>query len=401
MFFQSILLGTEFTSRHEIVNDAQRFAIWPEGSSHPRTLTMDDLPAMLESEKLFARKFDASVDSAVLGRARGTGWGANHGHGRLRKARLGMPQSDYRALVAVTTCQRLRYLRRYLPHLARFCARDPRFSLLVALDGTEADTLGFCEEWEVPLLYADAREGVGISKNRVLERYPDFDYYFFLEDDVELVDGSVFPAHVELSRASGIHHFSLFECGGVRKPTSESDVAGHRVVQGLFGSADFGFYTGAGLSQVGGWHPRFAEYRRWGHTEHSYRFYRAGLAPAPFTVAKDMAGACIWHYPSAVTRVQGVPVDGDEIAAPERELIDQELRYVPVQTLVPAPRQRCPVGSSQPACRRPRSGRAVSARRRQGAPPGSLRLPPVALRARHDASRARASPYSCDVELAR
>jgi hypothetical protein len=105
------------------------------------------------------------------------------------------------------------------------------------------------------------------------------------------------------------------------------------VVEGLFGSADFSFYTGVGLSQVGGWHPRFAEYRRWGHTEHSYRFYRAGLAPAPFTVAKDLAGTCIWHYPSAVTRVQGVPVDEDEIAAPERDLIDQELRHVPVQTL--------------------------------------------------------------------
>jgi hypothetical protein len=255
-----------------------------------------------------------------------------------------MPPSDYRALIAVASCQRLPYLRRYLPHIARFCARDLRFSLLVALDGTEADTLRFCEQWEVPLLYSDVREGVGLSKNRVLERHPDFDYYFFLEDDVELVDGSVFPAHVELSRASGIQHLSLFECGGVRKPTGESVVAGHQVVEGMFGSADFGFYTGAGLSQVGGWHPRFAEYRRWGHTEHSYRFYRAGLAPAPFTVARDMAGACIWHYPPAVTRVQGVPVDGDEIATPERELIDQELRHVPVQTLSPYHVNDVPLG---------------------------------------------------------
>ena len=66
VFFQSILLGTEFIGRQEVVNDAQRFAIWPDGASHPRTLTTDDLTAMLESEKLFARKFDASVDSAVL-----------------------------------------------------------------------------------------------------------------------------------------------------------------------------------------------------------------------------------------------------------------------------------------------------------------------------------------------
>ena len=68
LFFQSILLGTEFSSRYEVVNDAQRFAVWPDGASHPRTLTTDDLPAMLKSEKLFARKFDEAADGAVLAR---------------------------------------------------------------------------------------------------------------------------------------------------------------------------------------------------------------------------------------------------------------------------------------------------------------------------------------------
>ena len=59
-------------------------------------------------------------------------------------------------------------------------------------------------------------EGVGVSKNRALEAFPDLDYYFFLEDDAELTNGVVFPAHVDLFKASGIHHFSLFERGGSR-----------------------------------------------------------------------------------------------------------------------------------------------------------------------------------------
>ena len=140
---------------------------------------------------------------------------------------------DYRALVCVTSCRRLRYLRRYLPHFARFCADDPRFSLLVSLDGNEADTRRFCEQWEVPLLYSDEREGVGVSKNRALKRFPDFDYYFFLEDDVELIDERVFPTHVELSRASAIHHFTLFQRGGVRKVRTQSTVAGHQLLHRL------------------------------------------------------------------------------------------------------------------------------------------------------------------------
>ena len=152
-------------------------------------------------------------------------------HGRPPRA---IDATDYRALVCITTCQRLPYLRRYLPHFARFCSDDPRFHLLVSLDGDEADTRRFCEQWEVPLLHSDQREGVGMSKNRALERFPDFDYYFFLEDDVELFDELVFPAHVELSQASGIHHFTLFQRGGVRKATAQSTAAGS-ILHGLYG----------------------------------------------------------------------------------------------------------------------------------------------------------------------
>jgi hypothetical protein len=253
-------------------------------------------------------------------------------------------EAPYRALICITTCLRLGRLRRYLPQFARFCEADSRFGLLVSLDGTEAEYLRFCEDWEVPLVYSDHREGVGLSKNRVLERLPEFDYYFFLDDDVELVDGAVFPAHVEMARGSAIHHFSLFERGGLRKPTGTSVVGGHRVVHGLFGGGQFNFYTRQGLSQVGGWHPRFAEFRRWGHTEHSYRFHRSGLAPAPFNVAEDLSRSCIWHYPPAVARVEGVSIDQDEIALPERELMDRELHHVPVRTLSPHHVNGVPLG---------------------------------------------------------
>ena len=68
MFVHSILLGTDFARDHEIVNDRLRFVIRQEGSPHPRTLKTADTPAMLESEKLFARKFDERGDAAVLER---------------------------------------------------------------------------------------------------------------------------------------------------------------------------------------------------------------------------------------------------------------------------------------------------------------------------------------------
>jgi hypothetical protein len=233
----------------------------------------------------------------------------------------------------VTTCDRLGYLRRYLPHFAEFCRRDPRFSLLVALDGQDPAYVDFCEVWQVPLVYSERPEGVGLSKNRVLTRFPDFDYYFFLDDDVELVDGSAFPTHVALSRESGIHHFSLFERGGVRDPSGESLISGQRVVHGAYGGGQLSFFSREGLQAVGGWHPRFAEYRRWGHTEHSHRFPRVGLAPAPFNVAEDLSDAFIWHYPPAVSPMNVLERDDDQLVSPERELMEQELTHVPIETM--------------------------------------------------------------------
>jgi hypothetical protein len=243
--------------------------------------------------------------------------------------------STFRALVCVTTCERTAYLRRCLPHFARACAQDPRLSLLVSADGADPATREFCRRWNVPLIHSDVREGVGLSKNRALSLFGDFDHYFFLEDDVEILDQNVFAQHVGAWQDSGIHHFSLFRRSGIRGLTGTTTVGARHITHCLFGSASFNFFTGEGLRRVGGWHPRFAEYRRGGHTEHSYRFVRAGLAPAPFNLIDELYDACIMHIPPSVTNWGQVTVDADEIAAPERELMAEELDYVPVQTLSP------------------------------------------------------------------
>jgi hypothetical protein len=68
IFLHSILVGTDFASHQEVVNDSLRYEVWEAGASHPRTLTAADLPEMIESGHLFARKFDSAVDGAVLAR---------------------------------------------------------------------------------------------------------------------------------------------------------------------------------------------------------------------------------------------------------------------------------------------------------------------------------------------
>ena len=66
IFFQSILGGTGFAERHEVVDDSLRFMHWPAGDPHPRQLTADDLPALRASDALFARKLSGAPGDPVL-----------------------------------------------------------------------------------------------------------------------------------------------------------------------------------------------------------------------------------------------------------------------------------------------------------------------------------------------
>lgn len=62
--FQTILYNSIY--QKEMVNDNLRYIDWSEGNASPKTFTIEDLPNLLNSGKLFARKFNPSVDEGVL-----------------------------------------------------------------------------------------------------------------------------------------------------------------------------------------------------------------------------------------------------------------------------------------------------------------------------------------------
>jgi hypothetical protein len=63
IFFQTVLLSSPL--RDTVENLPLHHIEWP-GGSHPKTLGLADLPALAESGRLFARKFDLDADEAVL-----------------------------------------------------------------------------------------------------------------------------------------------------------------------------------------------------------------------------------------------------------------------------------------------------------------------------------------------
>lgn len=54
-YFHTILVNTPHLKLH---NDDLRYVDWSLGGAHPKTLTVEDIPAMLASKDHFARKFD-------------------------------------------------------------------------------------------------------------------------------------------------------------------------------------------------------------------------------------------------------------------------------------------------------------------------------------------------------
>jgi hypothetical protein len=64
LFFQTVMLSTPLAG--SIENEFLHYMDWSEGSAHPAILRAADLPKLRSSGKLFARKFDASVDREIL-----------------------------------------------------------------------------------------------------------------------------------------------------------------------------------------------------------------------------------------------------------------------------------------------------------------------------------------------
>jgi hypothetical protein len=63
LFFQTIIMNSQL--RDTVENDDLRYLDWSREPA-PAVFTAADLPSLLESRQLFARKFDETVDFEVL-----------------------------------------------------------------------------------------------------------------------------------------------------------------------------------------------------------------------------------------------------------------------------------------------------------------------------------------------
>lgn len=236
------------------------------------------------------------------------------------------------SLIIITTCNRLDVVKKFIWDYISFTNDTNDFDFLLSLDGEDEEYKAFCDKYNIPLIYSNDREGVGLSKNRVLELFPDYEYYFFIEDDVELINKSIFLKLRDLHSESGFHHF----CSNHnRKETQTLTFQSGKLSLSVSGGAQFASYTNFGLKKVGGFNTLFAKYKRYGHTEHSYRFMFANLQPAPFIFPVNSMGVdFLVHDPPQVTKTQeGIKINHNELIQEEQDIIDAKTTYFELSTI--------------------------------------------------------------------
>ena len=236
------------------------------------------------------------------------------------------------ALICITTCNRLSEVKKYILPYISFVNSSKNFDFVLALDGTQQEYLAFCSEFSIPLIHSKEREGVGLSKNRVITQFPDYDHYFFIDDDVELLNSSIFESHISLGiKSDEFFHMSSTKLFIIKEKAIKF---GTPIIYGNIGGGYFNYFNRKGIEKIGGWHTVFAKYKRYGHTEHSYRFLNAGLSKYPFTIIEDCINKLIIHNPAHVTDpIVGQESVDTELFIEEQKIIDQKLNYFPINTI--------------------------------------------------------------------
>lgn len=236
-------------------------------------------------------------------------------------------------LICINTYKSAELIKAFIWDYIDFVSTHDAYDFIVSLDGSDRETIAYCKQYNIPLLYSEKNEGVGISKNRVIESFPMYDNYFFIEDDIELLNSDVFELHIALSKKCNIEHFSLFEAKRIRKQVDILEYGEYHVIQAMYGGAPFNFFTKKGLDSVGGFHTMFAKYKRFGHTEHTYRFMNNGLSKYPFQIIEEcLEGYFRWNDPISRIKVN-VEVSDNWLFIEEEALIGKKLKYYPVKTL--------------------------------------------------------------------
>jgi len=198
--------------------------------------------------------------------------------------------------VGIITCNR----KDYLVNLLESIANRNDLELVVVNDGDPLEIPG----WNYYVINNETNLGVGKSKNKAMQHLLDkgCDYIFIIEDDMIVLDDTIFEKYIQASKVSGIQHFNYGPGSPFNRKQTISNFDlhnrhlldqhsepnpklvieyGNDIKVSLFEHtvAMFSFFTRKVLEEVGLIDENY--YNAWEHVDHTYCIIKAGYHP-PF-----------------------------------------------------------------------------------------------------------------------
>ena len=210
--------------------------------------------------------------------------------------------------VGIITCERLDFLTGLLNSLDKEASNIDH---LVVIDDGEKKTIHKHSKVDF-VKHTDGRIGVGKAKNMAIQSLYEkgCDYIFIIEDDMIVLDSSVFKQYIEASKVSGIQHFNYGPGSPFnRKQTIQNfdlhnrhllnqdtdpnpkmilDYKTCKIALYEHTVAMFSFFTREVIEEVGYIDEQF--YNAWEHVDHTYCIIKAGYHP-PFWWFADLANS--------------------------------------------------------------------------------------------------------------
>ena len=146
------------------------------------------------------------------------------------------------------------------------------------------------------LIQHDTNKNVACSKNDALKHFINHtksDYFFILEDDIEILDNLVFQKYIDISKLSGIQHLNYAFHGYYNRDKNNNPLVktkimytkdiGLNLCHNCLGA--FSFYTRKCIEKVGYMDEKFINAME--HVEHTKRIIDADMHP-PFWYFADI-----------------------------------------------------------------------------------------------------------------
>lgn len=196
--------------------------------------------------------------------------------------------------VGIITCNRQEFLTNLLTSILPCIDVN---ELIIVNDGLHIDNINYSKPYSY--IHNDVNVGVAKSKNKAMQHLLNTgcDYIFIIEDDMIILDTSIFSKYIEAHKISGIHHFMFAyhgpaNKGGISKgkptPRKIIDYGSVQIALNMHCVGAFCFYTRECLVAVGLNDDEFLN--AYEHVEHSYRLAKQGYS-TPFWWWSDIANS--------------------------------------------------------------------------------------------------------------